>query len=238
MRPQQDRNPEFASREPEALERGRLQVVVGTVLLNVVAVAWLTFVPGSNWRTGLALNFVDNALLAGFAWRRRDYVLIRLMVYGLVVGAVELVADAWLVNFTRTLDYSVGGGPMLWRSPLWMPLAWEVVTVQFAVIGLRLMRWRPVAGLLLTGVLGAVNIPYYEEMARLIHWWRYADCRMISGTPYYIILSEFGIAMGLAWGARPVAQGRRGAVPAAGILCGLWIFACYAIAFFLTDRIW
>jgi hypothetical protein len=27
---------------------------------------------------------------------------------------------------------------MIWRSPLWMPLAWEVVAVQFGYIGLRL----------------------------------------------------------------------------------------------------
>ena len=57
----------------------------------------------------------------------------------------ELAADAWLVDYTRTLDYSIGGGPMLWRSPIWMPLAWEVVTVQFGYVGLRLWErsWRP-----------------------------------------------------------------------------------------------
>jgi len=35
--------------------------------------------------------------------------------FGLVAGIVELAADAWLVDGTRTLDYSVGGGPMIWR---------------------------------------------------------------------------------------------------------------------------
>lgn len=222
----------------DPLERARLWLVIGTVLLNVTAVSLLSFAPWSDWRTGLALNLVDNAVLAGFAWRYRDRLLVRLMGYGLVVGLVELVADAWLVDFTRTLDYSVGGGPMLWRSPLWMPLAWQVVTVQFAVIGLRLIRWRVTAGLLLTGLLGAINIPYYEEMARLIHWWRYTDCRMISGTPYYIILGELGIAIGLAWGARSVVRGGSVAMFAAGVVGGLWIFVCYVAAYFLTDRLW
>ena len=51
----------------EALERARLRVVLGTVLLNVVAVALLTFLPGSNWRTGLALNLLDNVILVGIS---------------------------------------------------------------------------------------------------------------------------------------------------------------------------
>jgi hypothetical protein len=53
--------------------------------------------------------------------------LARFLLFGVVVGLTELAADAWLVDYTRTLDYSIGGGPMIWRSPLWMPLAWEVV---------------------------------------------------------------------------------------------------------------
>jgi hypothetical protein len=65
------------------------------------------------------LNLVDNALLIGFILVRRD---------------------AWLVDYTRTLDYSIGGGPMIWRSPLWMPLAWEVVAVQFG------LRWAAFIG--------------------------------------------------------------------------------------------
>src|SRR5437660_1471918 len=87
-------------------------------------------VPGllsSDWKTGLALNVVDNFLLLAFVVHRADAVLGRLMLFGLAVGFVELVADAWLVIHTRTLDYSIGGGPMLWKSPIWMPFAWEVV---------------------------------------------------------------------------------------------------------------
>jgi len=39
-----------------------------------------------------------------------------------------------------------------------------------------------------------VNIPFYEECGR-IHWWQYSACRMISFTPWYIILGEFGTAL-------------------------------------------
>ena len=46
-------------------ERGRLAVVLATVAINVVAVSLLPFVPWSDWRTGAALNFIDNFLLIG-----------------------------------------------------------------------------------------------------------------------------------------------------------------------------
>jgi Domain of unknown function (DUF6989) len=169
-----------------ALERGRLCVVIATIVINVIAVSLLTFAPWSDWRTGAALNVVDNCLLVGFTVVRRDALLARFLLFGVVVGITELAADAWLVDYTGTLDYSIGGGPIIWRSPLWMPLAWEVVAVQFGYVVLRLWERFGKTGLLMIGLLGAINIPFYEEMARRIHWWRYSGCRMISFTPWYI----------------------------------------------------
>lgn len=71
----------------------------------------------------------------------------------------------------------------------------EVVAVQFGYIGLRLWERFGKTGLLMIGLLGAINIPFYEEMARRIHWWQYSGCRMISYTPWYIIVGEFVIAL-------------------------------------------
>jgi hypothetical protein len=220
-----------------ALERGRLGVVIATVIINVVVVSLLTFAPWSDWRTRAALNIVDNCLLIGFALVRRDALLARFLVFGLVVGLAELPADAWLVDYTRTLDYSIGGGPMIWRSPLGMPLAWEVVAVQFGYIGLRLWERFGKLGLLMIGLLDAINIPFYEEMARRIHWWQYSGCRMISWMPWYIILGEFGIALALASLARTLRRGSWHLAVAAGIVGGFSIFACYAIAFWVTDQL-
>ena len=220
-----------------ARERGRLLVVIATIVINIVAVSLLTFAPWSDWRTGAALNFVDNCLLVGFAVVRRDAFLARFLLFGVVVGFTELAADAWLVAYTRTLDYTIGGGPMIWRSPLWMPLAWEVVAVQFGYIGLRLWERFGKSGLVMIGLLGAINIPFYEEMARRIHWWQYSGCRMISYTPWYIILGEFGIAVAFALLARTL---RRGSWPVAfvsGVVGGASIFVCYAAAFLITDRL-
>lgn len=220
-----------------ALERGRLWVVIATVVINILAVLLLNFAPWSNWRTGLALNFIDNCLLIGFTLLKRDALLARFLVFGFAVGFAELPADAWLVDYTRTLDYSIGGGPMIWRSPAWMPLAWEVVAVQFAYIGLRLWECFGTVGLLTIALLGAINIPFYEEMARRIHWWQYGGCRMISFTPWYIILGEFGIALALALLARSLRRGSFFTAVVAGVAGGLAIFACYAVAFLITDRL-
>ena len=191
----------------------------------------------SDWRTGVALNIVDNCLLVGFVLTKRDALLARFLLFGLVVGFTELAADAWLVDYTHTLDYSIGGGPMIWRSPVWMPLAWEVVAVQFGYIGLRLWERFSKLGLLLIALLGAINIPFYEEMARRVHWWQYSGCRMISLTPWYIIRGEFGIALVFALLARTLRRGSVRAAIFAGVAGGFSIFACYAIAFWVTDQL-
>lgn len=217
------------------LERARLPVVLATVFINVGAVALLTLAPWSDWRTGLGLNLLDNAILAGFAVLWRDAMLARLLIFGLAVGFAELPADAWLVDYTRTLDYSVGGGPMLWRSPLWMPLAWQIVAVQFGYIGLRLWQRFGIVGLCGVGVLGAINIPYYEEMARRIHWWTYSGCRMLSNTPYYIIVGEFGIAIALTLLTKPLRRGGWLHAILLGAAGGLAIFICYVLAYAITD---
>jgi len=222
------------------LERGRLLVVIATIVINVAAVSLLTFAPWSDWRTGAALNVVDNCLLVGFTVVRRDALLARFLLFGVVVGLTELAADAWLVDYTRTLDYSIGGGPMIWRSPLWMPLAWEVVAVQFGYIGLRLWERVGKSGLLMIGLLGAINIPFYEEMARRIHWWQYSPESirgMISYTPWYIILGEFGIAVVFALLARTLRSGSWRVAIVSGVIGGASIFVCYAAAFLITDRL-
>ncbi len=227
----------FTNTHDPALERGRLCVVIATIVINVLAVSLLTFAPWSDWRTGAALNFVDNCLLVGFIVVRRDALLARFLLFGVVVGLTELVADAWLVDYTRTLDYSIGGGPMIWRSPLWMPLAWEVVAVQFGYVGLRLWEHFGKTGLLTIGLLGAINIPFYEEMARRIHWWQYSGCRMISHTPWYIIVGEFGIAVAFALLGRTLRRDSWRVAIVVGAAAGVSIFACYAVAFLITDRL-
>jgi len=118
-----------------------------------------------------------------------------------------------------------------------MPLAWEVVAVQFGYLGLRLWERFGKTGLLMIGSLGATNIPFYEEMARRTHWWQYSGCRMISHTPWYIIFAEFGIAVAFALLARIVLRNRWRIALVAGVAGGASIFVCYLVAFLITDRL-
>ena len=112
-----------------------------------------------------------------------------------------------------------------------------MMAVQFGYIGLRLRESFGRIGLLLVAILGAVNIPFYEEMARKTHWWQYSGCRMLSFTPWFIIVGEFGIALALALLASTLRRGSWRTAVAAGVGAGLSIFVCYAVAFFLTDRL-
>ena len=87
------------------------------------------------------------------------------------------------------------------------------------------------------GVVGAINIPFYEEMARRIHWWQYSSCRMISFTPWYITLAEFGIAVTFALLAPMLRRGSWRIAFVSGVVGGASIFVCYAAAFLITDRL-
>jgi hypothetical protein len=139
-----------------------------------------------NRRTGLALNLVDNALLIAFAIRHRDRFLFRLLLFGLVTGLAELPAEHLAGGSHPDIGLLDRWRPDTVAIAIWMPLAWEIVAVQFGYIGLRLMeRFDTIIGLVGVGILGAINIPFYEQMARTIHWWTYHGSRMVSATPYY-----------------------------------------------------
>jgi hypothetical protein len=58
---------------------------------------------------------------------------------------------------------------------------------------------------------------------------------MISFTPWYIILGEFGIALAFALLARTLRRGSWRIAVVAGIAGGISIFGCYAAAFLITD---
>ena len=116
----------------------------------------------------------------------------------------------------------------------------EVVAVQFGYIGLRLWERFGKTGLLMIGLLGAINIPFYEEMARRIHWWQYSPESvrgMISYTPWYIIVGEFVIALVFALLARTLRRNSWRVAVVAGVAGGASIFVCYAAAFLITDRL-
>jgi hypothetical protein len=75
-----------------SIERGRLWIVLATIVINIVAVSLLRFAPWSDWRTGAALNVVDNCLLVGFVLFRSD-----------VLFARFLLLDSWSASLSYRL---------------------------------------------------------------------------------------------------------------------------------------
>jgi hypothetical protein len=93
-------------------------------------------------------------------------------------------------------------------------LAWRLGT-----LAPRPPRW---AAIPLTGLWGAVNIPFYEEMAFHAGWWRYAAAPELGHTPFYVMLFEGLLVAPLPLLlARLEARGWRG-VALRGVALGLW----------------
>lgn len=230
-----------------ALEHARLRLVVGTLALSVV---WVLIVSDKSWsdgRTAATLAATQDALFAIHIVRFKDADMARLLFgFGLALGMVELAADALCVRFTHTLDYAPARSAMLGLSPWWMPFAWMTVSTQIGYLGACLIdHLGAKRGILLTAMLGAITIPFYEEMAFHAHWWQYVRCRMaaepgrfLSHTPLYIIIAELVIGASLAPLARHALRGEawRTAV-GAGVLGGLATILGGLLGFGLMERI-
>ncbi|RMF30628.1 MAG: hypothetical protein D6759_11540 [Chloroflexi bacterium] len=211
----------------------RERYVLFTLAL-VLAYNFSASLVGWGWITATIISFGVVALNIAYTYRYRDGLIGRLVLFGLTAGFTELLADWYLVVFTGTLVYNPGG-PFLVRSPLYMPLAWSVVLVQLGFIGHWLTRRIGLPGAMLAnGLIGAINIPLYEEWARSAQWWTYQGTPMLSATPYYIILGEFLITLMLPLLLREIEHRSPFQVVLLGIGQGLWIWFSYALAFGLV----
>jgi uncharacterized protein DUF6989 len=184
--------PEMAitARRFTGLDAAMLGVLALVVIPSDVAAAWL----GAGWITA----WVTLALTAGAlgavalrpAWRP---LILRLLALGLVIGIVELFTDFSGEFVASSLIYPPHE-PMIWASPAYMPFSWSVTLTLIGYLAWRLWRLAPRpprwAAILLTGLWGAVNIPFYEEMAYHAGWWRYATAPGLGHTPWYVILFE------------------------------------------------
>ncbi len=148
----------------------------------------------------------------------------RLLLAGIIAGICELFTDASGQSVAHSLIYSASE-PMLWASPLYMPLSWMVILTHLGYVSWRLralLSWRKAA--LIGGLLGAIQIPIYEEMAYYGGWWQYKPTHLMLGhTPLYVLLFE-----GLIIAALPLLYDRieRRAwfhVALIGLVVGAWM---------------
>lgn len=207
-------------------------VIGGSLLLTLL---WdgVCSLFGPGWIAACIIVGIDWLIFIVYVLSCRDYLVGRLMLFAVVAGWVELLADRWLIVVTETLVYQPGG-PFVVNSPLYMPFAWGVVLVQTAYVGWRILKSLGlVPAILLTSLLGTATIPVYEWWAKGAVWWYYRYARMWGVVPFYIILGEFLITGGLVLLLYLLEERPWWVALLFGVVQGLWIWVCYVVAFVL-----
>jgi hypothetical protein len=209
-------------------------MVAGHLIAALLARGWIT----AALIDALALVYLA-VLLACPVWRP---LVGRLMLLGLVAGILELFTDAAGHQFARSLFYPQNQ-PLLWESPFYMPLSWLIVLTQLGYLAWRLtgllpggrLPWRAI---LLVGLVGAINVPFYEEAAYHAGWWRYAPTILHLGhTPAYVLLFEGLVAAALPLLTLGLLKLRWRSVALRGAMLGLWM-PCAALLAWLLLGVW
>ncbi len=214
----------------QKLKIKEVRFVIITLIITV-AIAAISSAFELTWRSAFVLTFGIYGLLAWFAYKQNDRFLKRLLVFGLVAGVTELVADCWLVSNTGTLIYTMDE-PMIACSPFYMPFAWAVLLIQIGYLGwLISLEEKMWVSIIATTIIGFAVIPLFEHWAKGAGWWYYVNCSMIGNTPWYIILAEGMICSFMPLFFRHIHQRHYVFQLPLGIIQGLWIWLSYFIAY-------
>lgn len=183
-----------------------------------------------GWVAASAAVTAELLLLGWFCSRHPEPIFIRLFVFGLVAGWVELLNDTWLVAARKVLVYDPGG-PFVLDTPLYMPFTWALIFVTTGAIALWL--WEKLGPLLSIPVMmlfSALYIPAFEAIAAAARWWFYRDVRMfMSLAPWFVILSEALLAAPLPWMSNRMRSAGWGIVIILGVVEGLLIWGATAL---------
>lgn len=133
-----------------------------------------------------------------------------LLLFGLVVGVLELISDWVHVVHLGSLVYTDYFGFRLLASPSYMPVGWWLTAVQFGYLAVRVSEvGGRVVGLGAVTILGMTIPPWYEEFAAAAKAWHYTGSGpVLSHTPVWVILTYGGCM--LAIGAAALTYRRRG----------------------------
>ncbi len=212
-------------------ERRRIRFVLFTMGL-LLGLNIISAIGALGWKSVTFSSALILGLDVAFALRYRDRPMMCWLLLGLIAGWLELLTDWWIVAGTRTLLYP--GEPMILASPAYMPFAWAVILVQIGSVAAWLRRRLGVVhATLLTGLIGGINIPLYEHLAKSARWWVYKGTPTLFDAPYYVIAAEVLISLSLVWLARFPESGKAGPSVVAGVTEGAWMFPAVAIPFWL-----
>jgi Domain of unknown function (DUF6989) len=175
-----------------------------------------------GWITAAIADAIVLSYLLGMLSSHREWrpLIARLAALGLVAGVAELATDAAGQQIARSLVYP-SEEPMIWQSPLYMPISWMIVLTLLGYLGWRLAGLLPLwHGMALCGLAGTLIVPFYEECAWYAGWWHYTTQPRIGHTPIYVLLFEGGIAAILPLLTRGLKRLPLGWVAARGLLLG------------------
>ncbi|MBU3676355.1 MAG: hypothetical protein FGM54_04135 [Chitinophagaceae bacterium] len=210
-----------------------LFVLISMVITLVVTLLSAYFKTG-YW-SAFALATGMYGVLGLFAYTQKDMFLKQLLLFGIIAGTVELLADCWLVETAQNLVYPANE-PKLLCSPNYMPFAWAVVLVQVGYLGYLISsKVKMFEAMLLSMLIGMVFIPVFEQCAFWAEWWYYKPCKMLLNTPWYIIMAEGIICFFLPAIFFVETQKRIIATVLFGLAQGLLIFIAYYISYKLIE---
>jgi hypothetical protein len=219
----------------------RIKFVLFTIGVLLFVNISASLIPSTKWwKSAVFAVALNLSLYAAYTARYRDWKLLRWLVVVVVAGFVELVADWWLVmragpilDGVQTGNLIYGEMPKIWKSPAYMPLAWAGVLVQIMALGVWLRgRLGMVKATLITALIGGINIPVYEMIARWAEWWIYVHVPMaVKNAPWYIIVGEFLCCLPLVWIGVRAERARVDRLILLGVLAGAGIFVAYWVAF-------
>jgi len=160
--------------------------------LAVVATASFAIPQASRFLV-YATIFSRLLLYWGVARTRWGRIFGALLGMGVIAGLVEVLADYFLIHWTRSgqLIYPAGDAVVL-DSPLWMPFAWTCVITELGYLILRLGAvWgRASLGSLVGAPLAGTMIGVYEYLAYRAGWWHYGPARWMLGAHCALYIKE------------------------------------------------
>jgi hypothetical protein len=116
-----------------------------------------------------------------------------------------------------------------------MPFAWATVFLQLGYIAWWAgQRWGLLRAAIGITILGALNIPTYEYLAKASNLWIYQGVKLLFDTvPYYVILAEALICLALPWLVTWMQKKPIKWSVLFGVVEGFWIWGVGVLAYWL-----
>lgn len=187
----------------------------------------------AGWQSVAYLAYGMAAIFLIYLWQSKNIFFMKLMIFGITVGFVELFADHWAVQ-GGTLVYPPNE-PFIWSSPAYMPISWMLVIVQLSYVGALILKKKNILWAM-PGVaaIGGMYIPLYEHLAKGAGWWYYQNTPMFWDAPYYIIMVEMLLSLLIPVFIINMLKNKWYFSLAFGLIEGIWIYIAALLSFALV----